>query len=208
MNKPYQQPYLPSSTLQNITDVSVSNLQIGDIITYSNGLYTNSCKLYTDTYNTFITNKGEQSINIGSNLPTCTDATCVNIGNDIGIEGYGTKNVVIGNEAGSYNLGSGCIAIGFQACHSNTTQKDNRIGIGYQAGYLNQGSNSIAIGYKAGMSNQHDNTIVINSTSNELNTEQANSLYIKNIRQVDNGRGYPGMLYVNPTTYEVTYSAT
>lgn len=209
MNSPYQQAYKSPSTIEQIADVDVSNLSLGDVLTFKDGKYSNNCKIYNDIYNCLITNKGTQSINIGSNLPTCIDETSVNIGNDIGTEGgYGTKNVCIGNEVGVYNLGSGCVAIGYQACHSNATQKDNRISIGYQAGYSNQGVSSIAIGYKAGYLNQHDNTIVISADSNELNTLYTNSLYIKKIRQVNTGAGHPGMLYYNPSTYEVTFSLT
>lgn len=207
-NKPYQQPYKLPSTIEQLADVDVSNLSLGDVLTFKDNNYSNSVKVYTDTYNSYITNKGTQSINIGSNLPTCIDETSVNIGNNIGTEGgYGTKNVCIGNEVGVYNLGSGCVAIGYQACHSNATQKDNRISIGYQAGYSNQGASSIAIGYKAGYLNQHDNTIVISADDNELNTLYANALYIKRIRQVNKGHGHAGMLYYNPSTREVTYSS-
>ena len=208
MNSPYSQQYKTPSRLDKISDVKITNPSTGDILTANNKVYSNSVKVYNDTKNCYISNKGDQSINIGNNLPVCIDQTCVNIGNDIGIAGYGTKNVCIGNGAGAYNLGSGCVALGFQACHSNSSQKDNRVSIGYQAGYSNQGESCIAIGYKAGYLNQHDNTIILSSDNAELNSTQANSLFVKRIRNVNNGRGVNGMLYYNPSTYEITYSTT
>jgi hypothetical protein len=208
MNIPYSQPYKPPSKLQSVGDLKLTAPQAGDILTSSGSIYSNSVKFSANTSNLFISGKDYQSVNIGSNLPTCIDSTNVNIGTNIGISGYGNYNTVIGHNAGSYNLGSNCVAIGHYSCWSNAVPKNNRTSVGFEAGFSNQGANCVAIGYRAGYLNQHDNTIIINSGDTALNSVQANSLFIKRIRNVNNGRGHNGMLYYNPTTYEVTYSTT
>lgn len=208
MNKPYSQLYYLPSKLENSSDANVSNLQIGDTLNVTNGKFTNNSTIYTDNNNLYIQGKGDQSINIGYNLPTSADETNVCVGNNIGLTGFNNNNTVVGFDAGKYNLGSGCVAIGYEASSSNLTVANNRTSVGYRAGFYNQGQNSVAIGALAGECNQHANTIIINATGSALNSAQANSLFVKPIRTVNKGLGFPGSLYYNSSTREITYSAT
>jgi hypothetical protein len=101
-----------------------------------------------------------------------------------GRSGQQTTSVAIGNEAG------------------NTSQSDRSVAIGNQAGKTNQGSASVAIGNYAGQSNQHTQTIILNSTGNTLNSQQADSFYVKPIRNIDYTAGFKP-LYYNYATGEI-----
>ena len=80
---------------------------------------------------------------------------------------------------------------------------NNGIAIGNNAGITNQGANAIAIGNNAAPTNQHSNSIVINASGNVLNTLATDSFYVDPIREAKT----TNLLYYDPTTKEITYSA-
>ena len=95
------------------------------------------------------------------------------------------------------------IAIGSLAGY--TTQGTDAVAIGNSAGYTGQNNNTIAIGSFAGRTNQHVNSIILNSSGANLNSTQANSLFIKPIRDVTGNVDFTVTLKYNPTTGEIGY---
>lgn len=144
----------------------------------------------------------------------------------------GQNSVAVGVQSGRWHQGQQAIAIGVGAargkliitsheCPSGPTnwcavpewweqlptdcgQKDNAIAIGREAGAMCQGTGAIAIGFNAGISGQHQKSIIINATGTPLNSTQADSCFVKPIR---NNRG-PSTLTYDPTTGEVTYDSS
>jgi hypothetical protein len=143
-------------------------------------------------------------------------SSAIAIGYHAGYNTQGGFSVAIGYEAGYYNQDVNAIAIGATAGYTNQgnisiaigsesgfqDQADYAIAIGYGAGFTNQGLGSIAIGAFSGQTDQTPNSIVINATTNTLNSDASNSLYIAPIREVTNSK----ILQYNTTTKEVTYS--
>jgi hypothetical protein len=123
------------------------------------------------------------------------------IGKDAGAEYQGANTVAIGNQAGAFLQGNTSIAIGLGAAVSD--QGANSIAIGTDAGGIGQGNQSIAIGYKAftGV----NNSIILNSTVTSLSATQANSLFVKPIRDVTGNVDFTKTLKYNPTTGEIGY---
>jgi hypothetical protein len=109
--------------------------------------------------------------------------------------------IAIGGVAGNVQ-NSGAIAIGFA---SGANQGLKSVAIGQSAAQNNQGNFSIAVGANAGRSNQHVNTTILNSTGVDLDSTQANSLFVKPIRDVTGNVGFTVQLYYNPTTGEIGY---
>jgi hypothetical protein len=109
--------------------------------------------------------------------------------------------IAIGGAAGNVQ-DTGAIAIGFA---SGANQGLKSVAIGQWAAQNNQGNFSIAVGANAGPSNQHVNTTILNSTGADLNSTQANSLFIKPIRDVTGNAAFTVTLKYNPTTGEIGY---
>ena len=82
------------------------------------------------------------------------------------------------------------------------------IAMGYRSGRENLGDYSLALGFRASNDGgNHDHTIVLNATGSNLNPQQADSTYIKPIRNVEpsNLSGLE-FLYYNEPTGELTRS--
>ena len=109
--------------------------------------------------------------------------------------------IAIGGASGNVQ-NTGAITIGFA---SGKNQGIKSVAIGQWAGQNNQGNFSIAVGANAGYSNQHVNTTILNSTGADLNSTQANSLFVKPIRDVTGNVDFTVQLYYNPTTGEIGY---
>jgi hypothetical protein len=165
------------------------------------------------------------SISIGRNSGLAQKDVAIAIGDEAGGNNQGAQTVALGQYAGRINQGNSSIAIG-QSAGSNgqanlqsgtapsiaigaqaaaESQGNVAIAIGSGAGYQNQGQGSIAIGHKAGNASQHANTIILNADAPGLNSTQANSLFIKPIRDVTGNAAFSVQLYYNPTTGEVGY---
>lgn len=126
--------------------------------------------------------------------------------------GGGLSSIAIGLQSGA-STGETSIAIGAQAGQKTS---NNTIAIGSVAGIPNvvnaiaQGANSIAIGHRAGYnfpvenSRIHENSIILNATGQNFVTAQANSLFVKPIRDVTGESGFVELVY-NPTTGEIGY---
>jgi hypothetical protein len=140
----------------------------------------------------------------------------VAIGWNAGQQAEGPDTIAVGGsagnsqEAGAIAIGgvagnvqdTGAIAIGF---NSGANQGLKSIAIGQSAGQNNQGNFSIAIGTSAGETNQHSNTTILNSNGTALNSTQANSLFVKPIRDVTGNVDFTVTLKYNPTTGEIGY---
>ena len=138
------------------------------------------------------------------------------IGYTAGVFQQDNDIIAIGGQAGNGQNG-GAIAIGggsgqVQALGAVTigyasggNQGLKSIAIGQSAGQNNQGNFSIAIGTSAGYSNQHSNTTILNSTGTALNSTQADSLFVKPIRDVTGNVDFTVTLKYNPTTGEIGY---
>lgn len=98
---------------------------------------------------------------------------------------------------------AGVIAIGNSDVGYNS--KKGGVYIGSKAGWNNvedqQGEHAIAIGTRAAYTFAYDRTITLNATGANLDPGQADSLYIKPIREGSAAKA----LYYNTTTGEVTY---
>ena len=101
---------------------------------------------------------------------------------------------------------AGVVAIGNDDVGYNS--KQGGVYIGAKAGWNNvegpQGEYAIAIGTRAAYTFAHDGTITLNATGENLDPQQADSLYIKPIREV--AENTSKVLYYNTTTGEVTYA--
>ena len=115
----------------------------------------------------------------------------------------GGNAIAIGSFAGANGQGSGSVAVGAGA--GNTSQGINSVAIGREAGKSYQGNNSIAIGFSAGLTNQANNTIILNAVTAQLNSTQADSLFVKPIRDVTGNASFTKTLKYNPTTGEIGY---
>jgi hypothetical protein len=174
-------------------------------------------------------------VNIGSNAVANTTLYSIAIGANASAEAYravsigyqagtnvaGTYDVIsIGWKAGRL-IQSNAIAIGAGSgnvanSYSISIGKDsgyyagaNTISIGYQAGFGTGGAagpaNTIAIGLLAGNSAIHANSIILNASGVDLPSTQANSLFVKPIRDVTGNVDFTKTLKYNPTTGEIGY---
>ena len=154
-------------------------------------------------------NAGTQSVVIGGLAGSLTPGqNVVSIGYQAGYNSQGDYSVAVGASSGSQSQGIGAIALGNSA--GSTNQGINAIAIGANAGYNYQSPYAIAIGANAGFGGstpQSTSTIIINATSNEIDgvPNQTNSFYVAPIR---NATTDSGVLYYNPTTFEVTYGTS
>ena len=145
----------------------------------------------------------------------------VSIGYGTGLSAQQSYTVAIGSLAGSAGQKIGAVAVGYSAGGSNQSnraiavgftaggqQNESAIAIGpYTAPYL-QGNYSIAIGANAAgdsSSPQHDNSIILSAIGANLSSTQANSLFVKPIRDVTGNVDFTVQLYYNPTTGEIGY---
>jgi hypothetical protein len=142
-------------------------------------------------------------IAIGTDAGQTSNLNAIAIGHSAGETGQGTAAIAIGFNAGNASQSNGAIAIGTSTAVSN--QSADSIALGTSAGRNNQGQYSIAIGANAGYSNQSNNTIILNSGGVILNTTQANSLFVKPIRDVTGNVDFTVTLKYNPTTGEIGY---
>lgn len=150
-----------------------------------------------------VASRGHYSVAIGDfagkSIGNGTVAIGTNAGSSLNTLGP-ANSVAIGYMAMSNSQFGFNIAIGQEAGKNN--QEGYSIALGIEAGKENQGQGAIAIGRLAGNNNQHDNTIVLNAQSNTaLNTAQANSLYIKPVRNT----GSNNVIHYNTTSGEVSY---
>ena len=126
----------------------------------------------------------------------------VRLGLNAGLTNQGTYSIAIGERAGNLNQSADGIAIGYAAGRDD--QQTDGIAIGQNAGQVNQGASSVAIGTMVGKTNQHANTIMLSATGAEFNSTQANSFFVKPIREAIND----SFLRYNTTTGEVTYTSS
>ena len=125
------------------------------------------------------------------------DTSGGNIGGDGIVIGHNTlgnhldNSIAIGANAG-INQNYSAIALGAYAAYGN-------------AGANTQGANSIAIGYSAGYTIAHANTIIFNATGSDLSSTQADSLFVKPIRDVTGNSSFTKTLKYNPTTGEIGF---
>jgi hypothetical protein len=146
----------------------------------------------------------------------------------IGYQAGNSGNASISGEIGAVGIGSfsatassdGAVAVGYLAANgkqdyqavavgysAGIRQANYAVAIGSLAGYGNngantQGANSIAIGYTAGYNISHANTIIINGSGQQLDSTQANSLFVKPIRNTPTAN----YIFYEPTTGEISYS--
>jgi len=127
----------------------------------------------------------------------------IGIGRSAGQDTQGAYAIGIGYAAGATSQGANSISIGSNS--GATSQGVNSIAIGNNSGVTSQGANSIAIGANAGYTSQSNNTIILNASGANLNSTQANSLFVKPIRNVTGNAAFTVQLYYNPTTGEIGY---
>jgi hypothetical protein len=148
------------------------------------------------------TNQSSDAIAIGTNSgATSQGSRAIAIGNSTASNTQGTYAIAIGNSAGTNTQGSYSIAIGDGAGY--TGQGQNSVAIGTEAGYSNAGTLSISIGKQAGA--VYNQSIVLNASGANFFATQANSLFIKPIRNVTGNAAFSVALYYNPTTGEIGY---
>ena len=169
----------------------------------------------------------QETISIGFGAGAGADARrAVFIGHQAGNSG----NSSISGEIGAVGIGAfsatrssdGAVAVGYLA--ANTSQDFQAVAIGFSAGFKQanyavalgslagygnagantQGANSIAIGYQAGYNISHANTIILNGSGQILDSTQANSLFVKPIRNTPTAN----YIFYEPTTGEISYSTT
>jgi hypothetical protein len=166
-------------------------------------------------------NQGTSSISIGTYCGrTNQNADAISIGTYAGGTNQGMNSIALGHLAGYNTQSPNAIGIGYEAgntlqgdssiCLGNLAGKNSQsaysVAIGNSAGKDYQGSSSIAIGANAGKLNQHNNTIVLNATGNDLNTNVANQLIVKPIRNQENLGGLSSLSY-EPISGEITYNS-
>jgi hypothetical protein len=125
------------------------------------------------------------------------------IGFEAANSSQGNHGIAIGSSAGDVSQGATSIAIGLLA--ANNAQGANSIAIGYRAGGNTQGANAIAIGRYAGNNSQSVNSIILNASGAILDSTQADSLFVKPIRDVTGNVDFTKTLKYNPTTGEIGY---
>jgi hypothetical protein len=165
-------------------------------------------------------NQGTSSISIGTYCGrTNQNADAISIGTYAGGTNQGMNSIALGHLAGYSEQSPYAIGIGYEAgnalqgdssiCLGNLAGKNSQsaysVAIGNSAGKDYQGSSSIAIGANAGKLNQHNNTIVLNATGNDLNTNVANQLIVKPIRNNETVSNLYSLSY-NSVSGEISYN--
>jgi hypothetical protein len=160
------------------------------------------------------TNQGEDTTAVGN----CAGQTSQGYGSTAigvfaGISNQGSQSVAVGIQSGQTSQGSFATAVGPYS--GSSSQGSYGVSIGYLSnGTGNKaiaigseastaGNNSVAIGALANAS--QNNSIVLNATNANLVSAQANSLFVKPIRDVTGVGGFSVALYYNPTTGEIGY---
>jgi hypothetical protein len=151
------------------------------------------------------------SIFIGTDTGFNVGPGSIGIGYSAGnANGYGgtafANRISIGYNSGMPGTGANAIAIG---AGSGRNQKTDSIAIGaLAAGNIanSQGNYTIAIGaFAAYPNNQPDNSIVLNASGANLQAANANSFFVKPIRDVTGNVDFTVTLKYNPTTGEIGY---
>jgi hypothetical protein len=211
------------TSVGRLTDLFITNtrvhlgFQAGYIGSNSTTQGANTVAIGTNAANT---TQGANAVAIG--LTAGSNGQGVNsiaIGYGAGQSGQGIYATGVGVGAGSYLQGN--FACGFGIGAGEQVQGSNATAVGAYAGGVNQGIRSVAIGTSAGhdyqgtyaiaiganaaYSNQHISSIMLNATGANLNTTQANSLFIKPIRNVTGNVDFTVTLKYNPTTGEIGY---
>lgn len=160
----------------------------------------------------------ERSINLGwnagisqsipPNVAKTTDSVAIGSGSG---RNQWDGAVAVGGFAGGQEQNFYTVAIG---SYAGQKQALGAVAIGGLAGYggpntgniasNTQGSNSIVIGHRAGFNTTHNGAIILNATGSGVDSTQANSLFIKPIRNDIAGNT---LLNYNSTTGEITYSS-
>lgn len=179
------------------------SLNVAGDIAGANANFTGNITAYTVTANL------NGSATTASTVTANAQPNITSLGNLTSLNVFGTAfasvlrtsdpEIALGLDAGQNSQGNRAIAIGSTAGFFQ--QGADSIAIGNIAGRDYQGSNAIAIGYGAGANNQNNNSIVINATGSNLNTAQANSFFVKPIRNANAGN----ILFYNQTTGEISY---
>lgn len=147
--------------------------------------------------------QGDGTVAIGLSAGQTTQGTSsVAVGPYAATSTQGLNSVAVGYEAGRVTQGNNAVALGRSA--GKTTQSGNGVAIGYQAGMTSQGSSAVAIGSNAATTNQHTNSVVINGSGSALETDGTSRCFIAPIREATS----TNYLYYNPTSKEITSSAT
>ncbi len=184
------------TSVGTLTDLFVSNQNIHLGLNTGNG----AVRTIAIGANAGYTSIGDESVAIGANAGVLQSSRSVAIGANAGAI-QGTNSIAIGANAGANNQTLYAIAIGSGAGLNN--QNSNSIAIGTQAGTSNLGIGSIALGKQAGTS--FNFATVINATGANLFATQANSLFIKPIRDVTGNAAFTVQLYYNPSSGEIGY---
>jgi len=141
----------------------------------------------------------ENAVVIGDNAGLAAGGNnIVVIGKSAAENALGNNIVAVGNGAGQNGMGNNSIAIGNL---SGYTILDEVIAIGSNTGANGLGNYSIAIGYEAGSNTQVNNTIILNASGVALDHTQANSFFVKPIRNANTAN----VLYYDDTTGEILY---
>jgi hypothetical protein len=144
--------------------------------------------------------QGTNSVAVGTQSGQTTQgAYCVALGEQAGSALQGQGSIAIGSICAKQNQGLSCVAVGNAAAEN--FQGNGGVAVGNQAGRYIQGASAVAIGAYAGNNNQPANSIVINASGAVLNGAQANSTFIRPMREVSSSY----QVFYNPTTYELTY---
>ena len=160
--------------------------------------------------------QGGNSVAIGCNAGSLQQGiNAIALGTNAGGKSQTNSAVAIGEQAGASNQGL-AVALGWLSGQSNQgnfslaagfaagryLQGTQAVAIGLYAATSNQGNDSIAIGYAAGSNNQHANTIILNASGSAFTTTQANSFFVKPVR---NATTFGTQLNYDNTTGEITY---
>jgi hypothetical protein len=156
------------------------------------------------------TPQGEDAIAIGSNAGTSNQGEdAIAIGREAGFTNQLATAIAIGTQAGKAGQGAGAIAIGRQAGGSSGVQSSNAIAIGPNCAPFGQGANAIAIGVNVStLAPQSANSIMINTTGVNMANIGPETFGIKTVRKLDVAPAAVNILRYNPTTGEITWSAT
>jgi hypothetical protein len=168
------------------------------------------------TVNGTVNSGADNSVKIGSGIPSALTNGSVAIGENANANGSSGNSVIIGALAGqTAQTGYGAVGIGLQALQ-NSPNADRCVCIGMLAGNSGAGSHCVCIGYRAGDTNVPANTVVINATNASLGVATAGT-FIAPITGIASGNAWTpnvatqgtwGMLVYNPTTGEIRYAVS
>jgi hypothetical protein len=145
------------------------------------GRYNSATNSIAVGHNAGLSTQGEHSVGVGVGAgQTSQGASSVAVGQDAGRFNQGISATAIGADAGETSQSAYSTAVGRQAGQLN--QGGNATAIGREAARTGQGSFGVAVGFEAGETDQHAKTIVLNAFGDQLNTNRADALFIKKIR--------------------------